>query len=199
MTGQAGPLLEQIRSTAVAQASERITAARAEADAIRATARDRAQRTRTAAVAAHQRVSAATDARTRAETAARIGRDTFAARAAALDRIFAAAERMLPSLATHPGLPALLGATIREGLTYVPPETATVACAGVIAGTVRDALAGPGMERVAVRIDESIPIGVIVETGDGALKVDGTFSRRLARERPRLSTVLARRLLEDPK
>jgi hypothetical protein len=39
----------------------------------------------------------------------------------------------------------------------------------------------------------------MIEAGDGSVAVDGTFARRLARERSRLSTVLARRLVENPK
>jgi vacuolar-type H+-ATPase subunit E/Vma4 len=197
--GAAGPLLEQIRSTAVAAATEKVTVARTEADAIRTGARDRAQRERASAVAEHERDAATASSRTRAETAARVGHDTLAARAAALDRIFVAADHRFGSLASHPGLRDLLVATLNDGLTYLPDGAATVACAGAIADTVRAALAATKREDVTVRLDETVPIGVMIEAGDRSVKVDGTFARRMARERSRLSTVLAHRLVENPK
>jgi vacuolar-type H+-ATPase subunit E/Vma4 len=206
VAGAAGPLLDQIRRTAVATAADLIAAARTEADAIRAGARDRAQRKRAHALAAHDRDGATRLARTRAETGARVGHDTLAARAAALDRIFVAAEARFASLARHPGLVALLAATISDGLTYLPPGTTTVRCASAFVEPVRAALAAAertdaalaAAERVdaTVRIDESVPAGVMLEAGDGSVVVDGTLARRLARERPRLSAILAGRLLE---
>jgi vacuolar-type H+-ATPase subunit E/Vma4 len=197
--GTAGPLLEHIRGTAFATASEKVTAARAEAGAICTGARDRVQRQRAGAVAAHERTAAAAVSRTRAETAARVGHDTLAARAAALDRIFMEADHKFASLATNPGLRDLLVATLSDGLTYLPAGAASVACAGAIADAVRAALAAIKREDVTVRLDEGVAIGVLIEASDGTVAVDGTFARRLARERPRLSTVLARRLLENPK
>lgn len=198
MGGAAGPLLEQIRATALAAATEKVTAARVEADAIRTAARDRARREGSAAVEAHERGAAAAASRTRSETAARVARDTLAARAAALDRIFAEADHEFASLATHPGLRDLLVATLSDGLTYLPAGPASVACAGAIADAVRAALAANKREDVTVRADDGVPIGVMIEAGDGSVAVDGTLARRLARERPRLSTVLAHRLLENP-
>lgn len=198
MSGTAGPLLEQIRRTAVGTATDMVAAARSEADAIRTNARDQAQRRRAHALAAHEREGATTLARTRAETVARVGQDSLAARAAALDRIFVAAEAQFASLARHPGLGALLVATISDGLTYLPPGAATVRCAAVIAEPVRAALAMAKREGAQVSIDESVPLGVMIEAGDGSVFVDGTLARRLARERPRLSALLAGRLLERP-
>jgi vacuolar-type H+-ATPase subunit E/Vma4 len=197
--GNAGPLLDEIRSSGAAAAAERVTAARAAADAIRTDARERARSGREAAVAAHERGAAAALSRTRAETAVRVGRDTLEARAAALDRIFVEAERRFGSLASHPGLRDLLAAMLSDGLGCLPAGAASVACAGAVADAAHAALASTGRDDVTLRLDEGVPIGVMIEAGDGSVVVDGTFARRLARERPRLSTVLARRLLENPK
>ena len=199
MPGAAAPLLEQIRGTAAAAAAEGVTLARAGADAIRERAREGAKRERAGALLARRQAAAIADSRTRAETAVRVGRQTLTARGAALDRVFAEAGRRLDSLATHPGLRDLLGATITDGLTYLLPEHAVVVCGEAIAETVRAALAAAKLANIEVRADARVPIGVLVESGDGALVVDGTFARRLARERPRLSTVLARRLVENSK
>lgn len=198
MSGAAGPLLDQIRRTAVAAATDLVAAARSEADAIRTDARDRVQARHASAVAAHEKEAATSLSRTRAETVARVGHHSLAARAAALDRIFVDADRRLASLARHPGLGTLLVATIGDGLTYLPPGAATVRCAAVIAEPVRAALAAAKREDATVRIDDSTPIGVMLEAGDGSVVVDGTLARRLARERPRLSAILAGRLLEHP-
>lgn len=198
MSGAAGPLLDQIRRTAVAAATDLVAAARTEAEAIRTGARDRAQRRRASAVASHEREEATSLSRTRAETVARVGQRSLAARAAALDRIFVEADRRLASLGGHPGLRDLLAATLSDGLTYLPPGPATVRCAGIIAEPVRAALTVAGRHDATVRIDETVPIGVMIEAGDGSVAVDGTLTRRLARERPRLAAVLAGRLLEAP-
>jgi vacuolar-type H+-ATPase subunit E/Vma4 len=198
VSGAAGPLLDQIRRSAVAAATDLVAAARSDADAIRTNARERARRRRALAVAAHEREGATSLSRTRAETVARVGHDSLAARATALELIFVEADRQLASLARHPGLGTLLVATIGDGLTYLPPGATTVRCAAVIAESVRAALAAAKREDATVRIDESTPIGVILEAGDGSVVVDGTLARRLARERPRLSAILAGRLLEHP-
>jgi vacuolar-type H+-ATPase subunit E/Vma4 len=198
VTGGAGPLLEQIRSAAAAAASEKLASARAEADAIRAAAAQGATRRRTAALAAHERDAAAAQSRTRSETSARVGRDTLVARAAALDRVFAEAELEFKALAVHPGLRDALVATISDGLTYLPSAAAGVRCQAAVEPAVRAALAAIKREDVAVRVDESVPVGAVIEAGDGSVSVDGTFARRLARERANLSTVVARRLLELP-
>jgi vacuolar-type H+-ATPase subunit E/Vma4 len=177
VSGAAGPLLDQIRRNAIATAAELVATAHSEAEAIRSGARDRAQRRRAHALAAHEREGVARLSRTRAETEARVGHDALAARAAALERIFAAAEARLASLARHPGLGALLTATIGDGLTYLAPGPATVRCAATIVEPVRAALAAAGRIDAVVRIDESVPIGVMLEADDGSVVVDATLAR----------------------
>jgi len=196
MPGTAGPLLDEIRSAAAAAAADKVAVAHVDADAIRAAARDGAARRRASKVARHDRDAATALSRTRSEAAARVGQQTLAARAAALDRIFAEAERMFASLAPHAGLGPLLTAALADALTYLPEGTATVRCPEVIAEQLRAALAAAGRKDVEVRADDAVPTGMIIEAGDGSVRVDATFARRLARERPRLSTVVAHRLTE---
>jgi vacuolar-type H+-ATPase subunit E/Vma4 len=196
MPGTAGPLLEQIRSSAVASAADIVTRARADAELVREDARKQAERRRTAAVAARARTAAEALSRTRAETAVRVGRDTLAARAAALDRIFAAAAGRFASLATHPALGAILAETLSDGFTYVPDGAVTVRCPTAIAGRVREALGAITRSGVTLLADDAMPFGVRIEAADGSFTADGTFARRMARERSRLSAILANRLAE---
>jgi vacuolar-type H+-ATPase subunit E/Vma4 len=196
MRTDAGPLLEQIRATAQAKSAAQVAGAVAEAERIRGEARARAARLRAAALAAHERQAAAALARTEAETSQRVGHATLTARAEALDRVFVAAGRRFEALATHAALGDLLTRAIGEAVTYVPDGAVTVRCTPGIAATVKRALASLGREGDTIIPDEHTPIGVIVESGDGRVAVDATFARRLQRDRPRLSTVLARHLAE---
>lgn len=170
MADTAAPLLETLRSNAAAAATQLVTAARAEAEALRSAARERAERARAVAIGAHERDAAIALSRTRAEAAARVGRDTLGARAAVLERVFAQAERRSGEVAKHPQAHGLLAATLDDAVSYLPE--------------------GP------VKVVEFAPFGLTIESADGSMMVDGTFPRRLARERARLAAALARRLLE---
>jgi vacuolar-type H+-ATPase subunit E/Vma4 len=193
--GTAGPLLDQIRAKAAASTANMVSAARADADALRAQSRERASRQRADAIAAHDRATAAALSRTRADTTARAGRDMLVARAAALDRIFAAAERRTTSLASHPGLRDVLARAVSDGLAYMPEGAAFVVCATSGAAPVAAIVTAHGAERLTVRIDESVPVGVIIEAADRSVIVDATLVKCVTRSRPRLSAEVARRIL----
>jgi len=194
METPAGPLLEQIRSAGAASAAATVQAARAEAERIRADAQEYAARHRAATLAAHERHATAALARIGAETTQRVGLATLTARAEALERVFTAAGRRLATLATHPALDELLARAIAEAITYLPAGKVTIRCAGAVAGRVPGALEAIGRAGDTVLTDERIPIGVVIESGDGTVAVNATFARRLEREWPRLATEFARRL-----
>lgn len=198
MEDAAAPLLQQIRLAAETAAAETLASAVTEAEAIRAAARARAADRRSDALAAADHAAAVALARTGAVTSDRVSHDTLAARAAALERVFVAADRQFAPLASHPGLAGLLAATVGDGLSFLPTGTATVACSGAFAGATRAALEALHRGDVSVRVDDAVAAGVVIEAADGSMVVDATFARRLARERPRLSPVIARRLLEGP-
>lgn len=194
MPAVTAPLLEQLRREALETSRERVDSAQAEAGRIRAEAQERAARRRRAAVTEAER------ARTReldsacATTAQRVSHDTLTARAAVLDRVFAAAEARLGMLAAHPGLPALLRNTFEDTLTYMPEGPITVRCPAAVAAAAREAIGAAGHGGVVVREDDSVPLGIIVEAADGSLAVDRTFARALERERPRLAIALLPKL-----
>ena len=194
MPAHAGPLLEQIRGDATAAAAARVAAARADAERLSAEATARVEHRRVAAVADRERSHVAALEATRAETAQRVSRETLSSRAAALDRVFAAALLQMQSLAAHPGLGAVLGRALADAVTYLPDGPVTVRCARDVAVAVRAAVAGLGRGAITVREDDDVPIGAIVESSDGAIAVDATFLRRLARERPRLAITIARQM-----
>jgi vacuolar-type H+-ATPase subunit E/Vma4 len=198
MPAHAGPLLEQIRGDATAAADARIAAARAEAERLDTETMARLAHRRATAVTDRERSGASALEATRAETSQRVSRETLASRAAALDRIFAAALLQLQALAAHPRLGAVLGPALADALTYLPDGPVTVRCAPVVAGAVRAALAELGRDTMTVREDDGVPLGAIVESADGAIAVDATFLRRLARERPRLAITMARQLEATP-
>jgi vacuolar-type H+-ATPase subunit E/Vma4 len=194
MPAHAGPLLEQIRGDAASASDARVAAARAEAERMDAETMAHVVHRRAAAVTDHERSSALALEATRAETSQHVSRETLASRAAALDRIFAAAVVQLQALAAHPRLGAVLGSALADALTYLPDGPVTVRCAPVVAGAVRAALAELGRDTITVREEDGVPIGAIVESADGAIAVDATFLRRLARERPRLAITITRQL-----
>ncbi len=45
-----------------------------------------------------------------------------------------------------------------------------------------------------MREDETVPLGAIAETADGAISVDCTLRQRLARLRPQLAIALVKRI-----
>ncbi|MFI5310908.1 MAG: hypothetical protein ACHQQ3_06715 [Gemmatimonadales bacterium] len=198
MAAHAGPLLEQIRRDSASAADARIAAARADAERLDVETAARLAHRRAAAVADRERSGAAALEATRAETTQRVSRETLASRAAALDRIFATALVQMQALAAHPRLGAALGRALADALTYLPDGPVTVRCAPDAAGAVRAALPGLSRDTITVREDASVPLGAIVESADGVIAVDGTFLRRLARERPRLAIAIARQLEAPP-
>ncbi|MFI5310995.1 MAG: V-type ATP synthase subunit E family protein [Gemmatimonadales bacterium] len=198
MPAQAGPLLEQIRRDAAASAEARVTTARAEAERTRSEARERSGRNRALALAARERALAGALDAARAEASQRVSRETLASRAAALDRIFTAAAALLQTLAADPRLGAALGKVIADALTYLPDGPATVRAPAPVVAAVRGILTASGRDAVAVRVDDSVALGAIVESTDGAVAIDVTFARQLERARKRLSIAIMRKLEPAP-
>src|ERR1019366_2644842 len=104
MPAHAGPLLDQIRRDAAAAAAARVAAAHAEAERLDAETAARVVHRRAAAIADRERAGASALEAARAETSQRVSRETLSSRAAALDRIFAAALLQMQALAAHPRL-----------------------------------------------------------------------------------------------
>jgi vacuolar-type H+-ATPase subunit E/Vma4 len=194
MPAAAGPLFDQLRRDAAERAEQRRHDARAEAAGAATAAREAAAERRATAVTGHARTSASALENARADVAQRVRRETLEARAAALDRVFDAAAAAAHGLGGHPRLPAAITRSITRAIAFLPDGPVTVRCAAGSADLVRRALAGLGRTTDDVRVDDTLPLGVRVETADGSIGVDETFGHLLARARPRLAIALARRL-----
>jgi vacuolar-type H+-ATPase subunit E/Vma4 len=197
MPDHAGPLLDQIRRDAAAAAEARVASARQDAARLDTESTARLEHRRASAVEDRERSRVAALEAARAETSQRVSRETLSSRAAALDRVFAAALLQMQALAAHPRLGAVLGRALADALTYLPDGPVTVRCARDVAVAVRAAVAGVagvGRDTITVREDDGVPLGAIVEAADGTIAVDATFVRRLARERPRLAITIARQM-----
>ena len=191
MPAPAGVLFDQLRLDAAAAAGRLVEEADTSAKRIVDEARTSASQRRVAATTEGARAAALALESARAEVAQRVRRETLDARAAALDRVFAAAAASVHLLGAHPRLGEAIGRSIARTLAFLPDGPLAVRCAAALGGLARQALADLGRAGDDVRIDEGCPFGVKVESLDGTITVDETFPSALARARPRLSIDLA--------
>ncbi len=194
MAANAAPLLEQLRREALLGAAQTRAEADASCERIRAEAVGAAAAQRTSALAERERSAAQQLTTARSEAEQRTRGKTLAARADALDRIFARAALELETFASHEGLRELLARLLGEALGYLPDGPVVVRCARGLGENVSAALKAAGRADADVREDSSVPLGMLVETADGAIAVDVTLARLVARLRPRLSPALALQL-----
>ena len=112
--------------------------------------------------------------------------------------MFTAASTRIEERQGHSGLATALGTMIAEALTYLPDGPAQVRCSRESVPTVRQAVASLEREGLRVSEDDTVSLGVVAESGDGAIVVNATFARRLARERPRLAIEIMGQLDRAP-
>jgi vacuolar-type H+-ATPase subunit E/Vma4 len=196
MPAPAGALFEQLRHEAATKAAQRLEQARADAQRALADAQAGVVHRRDAAKAERARAAALALESVRAEVGQRVRRETLEARAAALDRVFAAAALAVNRLGGNPNLPAAIARSVTRALAFLPDGPVAVRCNGEIAKMASLALAGLGRADDVVRIEDGFPLGVRVESLDGSIAVDETFGRLLARARPRLAIALVRQIEE---
>lgn len=196
MTGPAGPLLEQLRHDADAAIAARRAGARAEAERVAADATaERAHRRATVLGEREHAQALRREAELAAVTQATV-RGVLDARAAFLDRAFAAADAQLAALALAPDVAARLRAPLVEALPFVDPADVRVRCAPALGKAVAGVLAAAGAVDAPIIEDESVPVGAMLEDAAGRVRVDATFAARLHRLRPELA-IHAVRLVED--
>lgn len=178
-------LLQAIAEHGAAEARQILDEARDEAAATRAAADVRAeQRCDEACATREAELRVEFDAmRDRAERKARV--EVLFTRARYLDAIFAAAEQELVNVFDRPGSLPLLERLSTEGLGYFAAGAARVRCRGGLAAQLSARLSA-----VQVIADDTVPEGVIVESMDGACRVDNTLPARLQRQRRALSITL---------
>lgn len=184
-------LLEALERSNAEEIAGLLSAARSEAEAIRAAARAEAdqrlgrtldsERTRLRQASERRRVTA------RREAAARVLR----ARAALLDRVFQAARTRAAGARGWPEYLAALEADVRRLRELLGPEPGTLRCATGDAERVHGWAAGSGLSVLA---SPEVTAGLHCTADGGRLSVDLTLPARLEAERPRLSIGLGPRL-----
>ncbi|MHB1861565.1 MAG: V-type ATP synthase subunit E family protein [Gemmatimonadaceae bacterium] len=187
MPGEASPLLERLRRDADHAIAERSAAARAEADRVLQDAAAQRERQRAAAVGERERALGLERDAARARVAQETIRAPLESREAFLARVFAAAELQLAGLAAAPDLARRLAPIVGEALPYLPVGQIRVRCSTAAAPAVQAAIAALGLAPAAAVIDESVPLGAMLEHVDGTVRVDATFVARLRRMAPALS------------
>jgi vacuolar-type H+-ATPase subunit E/Vma4 len=179
-------LLQVVTEDGDAEAQRVLDPARAEADAIRAAADVSAeQRLAEASAAREAELRQELEAkRSRALTGTRVW--VLNSRAKFIDRVFAAAEAELPGVLERSASPDALVRLCREALDYFPPGGARIRTRAGLARRLSGVLSGVA----DVVVDDTVPEGVIVESLDGASRVDNTLVARLHRRRTALAIAL---------
>lgn len=177
-------LLEAIGRSNDEEITGLLSAARGEAEEIRASARAEAdqrlgsilgaERLRLRQAAERKRVAA------RREATARVLR----ARAAVLDRVFEAARTRAASVLGWPEYASALESTVRRVRELLGADPGTVRCSLGDVERVRGWVAGSALSVVG---STEVPAGLHCTADDGRLTVDLTLPVRLAAERPTLA------------
>ena len=180
-------LLEALGRSNEEEVAGLLSAARTEADSIRATARADAdarlgrtvetERARLRQTAERRRVAA------RREASARLLR----ARAALLDRVFETARARASAVLGWPEYTRALEANVGQLRELLGDDPGTLRCAPADAGRVQAWVTGSALAVVAA---PEIPAGLHCTADGGRLIVDLTVPVRLVRERPALAIAL---------
>ncbi|HZJ53680.1 MAG TPA: V-type ATP synthase subunit E family protein [Myxococcaceae bacterium] len=180
-------LLEALGRSNEEEVAGLLSAARSEAETIRAAARADAdarlghtlesERTRLRQAAQRRRVAA------RREAAARLLR----ARAVLLDRIFETARARASGVLGWPEYARALEGSVGQVRQLLGDDPGTLRCAPADAGRVQAWVAGSALSVVPA---PEVPAGLHCTADGGRLTVDLTLPVRLARERPALAIAL---------
>lgn len=186
-------LLTVLEREAEAEAARLIATAEAEALAIEREATARVERDRTAAVERLALTEAGLTRRALASAERRRRERTLAARAAAIDRVFAAARFRLDRLPLERWRNGL-GDLVAETIRYLEERPCLLECRPEAAALVETLLA----DRTGVRVASARTAapGILGRTEDGVVTVDNTLPERLGRDRAELAIALAARMEE---
>jgi vacuolar-type H+-ATPase subunit E/Vma4 len=111
-----------------------------------------------------------------------------------INRILTRARALVPEVAASASYVAAVPSHLEQALVFVEGLHPRVRCRAEHAPALAPIAARCGAELV---IDESVEPGVLVEAGDGSVRVDNTLPALLARGERRLAIELARQL-RDP-
>ena len=179
------PLLDHVGREAAAEAARRVADARAEAAARVDEARRQAERRRERAVVALEDAQAAERARRLAAVESESAGQVLASRRALVDVVLRRARERFAAVAGDPAYVAGLARWLERAVGFLPDGGVVLRAAPAAATAARVvAAARPG---VTVHVDTDVPDGVVAESADGRVRVDGTWSRAVVRDRARLA------------
>ncbi len=184
-------LLESLARDADNEVRAILEAARAEAGRIGGDAAALVEQRCEAAVAARDSELARQADAERAHAVHEARVRVLEARQRFLDRVFDGVEARLARAVTEPEGTAVVDALVREAAGFFPDAGLVARCPAVLVPAVRAALGGS--RSAHVEIDESVAAGVVLEAGDGSMRVDNTLVQRVRRLRPALSIALLAR------
>jgi vacuolar-type H+-ATPase subunit E/Vma4 len=187
----AAPLLDRLRRDADAEVARRLDAARARAASIIAELEARLSRQRAERLDAARRDVERETERERAAATARANQLRLAARERFTCRALEAAQERAAARGAQPAVAAWVTRNLDGALECFPPGPLVVRTAPVLASALRS-LGERGSRTLEVRPDPSLALGIVVESPDGALRVDATLESVLRAERARLVIELIR-------
>ncbi len=166
--------------------AEQITAdARRQAEAITAAGQaGLAERRQSARQAAEQQARAALD-QALAEATREARREQLLARERLLDRVFAAADALLPGAIAQPAYLATLASRVAEASRCVAGRPAALHGPPALEAPLRRIAAG--IPDLAVSVDADAGAGFVLTSSDGAISVEDTLQHRLRRDRAALA------------
>lgn len=168
-------LLDSLAADGEAEAKSILNRARDEAGrmALEAQAKMRAEVDQR--VAARTKELAASEATVRLDARSDARRSALLARRAVVNHVMDAARAMLPQAASEDWLRS----AAEQALEYLPDGDVVVRCAERDVRLVQQLVAGRATARVMA--DKKIGAGIVAETPDGSVRVDGTLDSRLGR------------------
>jgi len=168
-------LLDALAADGESESKVIVERARAEGARLEREAKDRlrAELDRRVAARTQELVLRETAARLEARSDAR--RSALLARRAIVNRVMDVARAMLPAAASE----SWLRSAAEQALEYLPEGEVVVRCAGRDVALVKKLVASRKTAQVVA--DDKIGAGVVAESSDGSVRVDGTLDARLGR------------------
>jgi len=168
-------LLDSLCADGETEAQLVVLRAREEAGRLAVEARTRVRAELDRRIARRSRELEADEAAIRLEARADARRSALLARRAVVNRVMDIARAMLPEAASVDWLRS----AAEQALEYLPDGDIVVRCAARDVRLVKQLVAGRKSARVLA--DGKIGAGVVAETPDGSVRVDGTLDSRLGR------------------
>ena len=168
-------LLDSLSADGETEARLVVDRAREEAGRLAVEARTRVRAELDRRIARRSRELEADEAAIRLEARADARRSALLARRAVVNRVMDIARAMLPEAASVDWLRS----AAEQALEYLPDGDIVVRCAARDVRLVKQLVAGRKSARVLA--DGKIGAGVVAETRDGSVRVDGTLDSRLGR------------------